>query len=202
MTSWLIRQAHRNDLQTVLNILSMRVIWLQSRGSDQWSTFAQWPPKLSETIDLGHTWLLETVDREPIGTITVSANGDPDFWTSAELTTPSLYLAKLATVPPDYVSEQATVTPSDIRGLGRLMLAWSVDYAARAQLEAVRLDVWRTAFDLHRWYEQNGWTKVRTVDLPHRKSGTLFQRVPFRQQLNNLCEVPDLVSTAAIFSDD
>jgi hypothetical protein len=202
MRSWLIRQAHREDLQTVLNILSMRVIWLHSRGSDQWSTFAQWPPKLTETIDLGHTWLVETTDHEPIGTITVTTSGDPDFWTPEELAAPSLYVAKLATVPPDYVPERATVPPSDIRGLGRLMLDWSVDYAARAELEAIRLDVWRTAYDLHRWYMNNGWTKVRTVELPHRKSGTLFERKPCRQTLPNLCEVPMLAKPAVIFSDD
>jgi hypothetical protein len=79
------------------------------------------------------------------------------------------------------------------------MLEWSVHYAARAQLQAVRVDVWRTAHKLHRWYRQHGWTTVRTVELPHRKSGTLFERAATRILLPNVCEIPSPRNSGCVF---
>ncbi|OLF18214.1 hypothetical protein BU204_06485 [Actinophytocola xanthii] len=167
---WLLRQAEPDDLDTVLEILGQRVAWLRRRGSDQWSTFPRWPAKLKASISRGETWIAESREHEPVGTITVFTSGDTDFWSPDELAIPALYLAKLATLPPD------AGAPDVVHGLGQLILEWTVDYAARAHLAVVRLDVWRTAHALHRWYELHGWTKVRTIELPHRKSGTLFER--------------------------
>lgn len=199
MTIWRMRQATQGDLRTVLDVLSMRVAWLREQGSDQWSTFPRWPAKLEDAISRGQTWLLETNEHEPVGTVTLSTIGDPDFWNPDERVIPALYVAKLATLPPGEAEKNTRIPSRKTRGLGNLMLLWTVDYAARAQLAVVRVDVWRTAHDLHNWYERHGWTKVRTVELPHRKSGALFERQAVRQSLPDIYEAPRLTGSTTLF---
>jgi hypothetical protein len=40
----------------------------------------------------------------------------------------------------------------------------------------LRVDAWKTNPDLGRYYESQSFAHVRTVDLPHRRSGALYQR--------------------------
>ena len=156
--------ATRNDVDTILNLLEARVGWLRARGSDQWSTWLTWPAQLPDSIDRDEVILLYD-GPEPVATMTISQDGDPDFWTPAELAEPALYVSKLATRL-DRAGEE----------IGRLLLDWSVNYAHELGAHFVRLDVWRSAVDLHDYYLKRGWHYVRTVYAPHRHSGTLFER--------------------------
>jgi GNAT superfamily N-acetyltransferase len=151
-------------MDTVLNLLEARVGWLRERGSDQWSTWLTWPAKLPESIDRGEVLLLFDGD-DAVATITVSAEGDPDFWTPAELAEPALYISKLATRL-DRAGQE----------LGTRLLDWTVDHAYRTGRRFVRLDVWRSATELHDYYLKRGWHHRRTVYAEHRHSGTLFER--------------------------
>lgn len=160
----LVRPARTADFDTVMGLLDERVRWLRARGSDQWITADRWPPSVRASIEEGRVFLLEDDDGSPVGTITVSTAGDQDFWTAAELSEPALYLAKLATA--------RRVAGRD---LGGLLLRWCEVHAARLGCAELRLDVWRTAPGLHRWYEQHGWQHVRTVEAPGRYSGALFR---------------------------
>ena len=56
------------------------------------------------------------------------------------------------------------------------MLDWAADLAAGRGLTWLRLDAWRTSDRLHAYYRRHGFTHMRTVDLPHRGSGAIFQR--------------------------
>jgi GNAT superfamily N-acetyltransferase len=157
-----IRRAIPGDLGDVLCLLNAAASWLHSRGLDQWpGGFGA--DRIAPLIDRGEVYLV-CEDGIAIATVTVSAEGDTDFWTSAELAEPALYIAKLA-----IVRGQAG------QRLGELLLRWTVDLAARQGANWARLDVWRTNHELHAWYRRAGWTEVRTVPLPHRRSGTLFQ---------------------------
>lgn len=166
MLTYEMRLAMPSEINTVMDLLTARVTWLQERGSDQWSTYARWRPEMVEAIRLGHVWLLERLaDQRPVGTVTVSHQADPDFWTEDEQQTPALYLGKLATDP-----EEAG------QDIGGVILRWSLYWAVRTGAEEVRFDVWRTATDLHRYYQRQGWTYLRTVEVPNRFSGALFTR--------------------------
>jgi GNAT superfamily N-acetyltransferase len=158
-----IRLATGDDLDEVLALLNQAASWLHSRGLDQWpGGFGA--DRIAPLLDRGEVYLLHE-DTAAIATVTVSRRGDTDFWTPAELAEPALYIAKLA-VARDHAGNQ----------LGELILRWTVDLAARQHLTWARLDAWRTNHQLHSWYRRIGWQQVRTVPLPHRNSGTLFQR--------------------------
>jgi GNAT superfamily N-acetyltransferase len=60
--------------------------------------------------------------------------------------------------------------------IGGRLLDWAGDLAASAGRRWLRLDAWKGNTALHRYYERHGFTHVRTVDLWHRGSGSLFQR--------------------------
>ena len=159
-----VHTATRDDIDTVLNLLEARVGWLRARGSDQWSTWLTWPAQLPDSIDRGEVILLYD-GPDPVATMTVSTDGDTDFWTPAELAEPALYVSKLATRP-DLAGQE----------LGKLLLDWSVGRAHELGARFVRLDAWRSATELHDYYLKRGWHYVRTVYAPHRHSGTLFER--------------------------
>ncbi|MFD2813286.1 GNAT family N-acetyltransferase [Prauserella oleivorans] len=164
--SYTIWNAGELDLDAVMRLLHDRVEWLRNRGSDQWSTYSRWRPEMKASIARRETWLMrDGSTNEPVGTITMSTEGDPEFWTTAERQQPALYLAKLA-------------TSVQCRGqnLGRLLLDFSLYHAAATGRHEVRMDVWRTATDLHAYYVRQGWRHIRTVELPHRYSGALFSR--------------------------
>ncbi len=166
MGSYTIWTATQAELDTVMRLLHDRVRWLREKGSDQWSTYQRWRPEMEASIRRHETWLLRD-DRtyEPVGTITLSSKGDPEFWSEQERAIPALYLAKLATSP-----ERSG------QGLGRLLLDVSLYLAVAHSYKEARMDVWRTATKLHEYYRQQGWEHVRTVELPHRHSGALFTR--------------------------
>lgn len=161
-----MRQASPDDLDQVIELLTRRREWLEARGSDQWSTNRhRLRPRMDEAIRTGRTWLLTDLNRRTLGTITITTEGDRDFWTADELATRALYLSRLAT-DPDYAGHE----------LGRVMLDWALWMANKRGCAEVRLDAWKTAAGLHEYYVQHGWTYLRTVQAPGRYSGALFSR--------------------------
>jgi GNAT superfamily N-acetyltransferase len=162
----IIRRAIPDDTPTVYEILHHAAGWLHERGYDQWPNGS---PSLSydqllRQIGRGETWLV--IDgRDPVATIAITPQGDPDFWTPDELAQSAAYISKAA-----------VVRSRAGEGLGALVLRWVIDHAADRGAVWARLDAWRTNQELHAYYCRQGWTYLRTVDLPHRRSGTLFQR--------------------------
>jgi len=77
------------------------------------------------------------------------------------------------------------LAPTHRRGesLGRLMLTWAQDWAARSDFDLLRWDVWRTNEQLQDYYRSIGGEYIRTVHLAHRWSGALFQ-IPARRIAN------------------
>lgn len=160
---YVMRVAERGDLDTVIALLDARIHWLRARGSDQWSTGSTFRTRLANNIERSETWLLED-NGVAIATITLGAEGDPDFWTPDELRERAIYVSKMA-------------SKIDRRGegLGALMIRWAQDRAARAGLDVVRWDAWRTNPQLQNYYRSIGARYVRTVDVADRWSGALFE---------------------------
>lgn len=161
-----IRLAVPADQPAVLEILHGAACWLHERGYDQWpeGSPSLSPGQIGAQIARGETYLVSE-GRAPVATIAVSADGDPDFWTEAELAEPAVYISKAAVV-----RRRAGA------GIGDLTLRWVIDRAATQGARWGRLDAWRTNTDLHAYYQQRGWDYLRTVELAGRKSGALFQR--------------------------
>lgn len=158
-----IERATRADLPEVLQVLNEAAAWLHSRGLDQWPD-GFGPERIGPMVDRREVWIACDGGR-PVGTMTISGEADPDFWTVAESRQPAVYVSKLA------ITRDETGS-----GLGALLLRWATDYAARIGCEWIRLDAWRTNEGLHAYYQRQGWDHVRTVSLPYRRSGALFQR--------------------------
>lgn len=167
MTVPIVRQAVPDDLDDVVRIIDERTDWLQARGSDQWSTRREHlRSRMAQRVCNGETVVLVTPGTgRVLATMSTSRTPDPDFWTAAEQRVPALYISRLATAM------------TGARGAGALLLCWSIVHSGQAGLLDVRLDAWKTATGLHRYYIRNGWTYLRTVDLPHRHSGALFHHV-------------------------
>jgi len=61
-------------------------------------------------------------------------------------------------------------------GLGADVIDWACKRAGELGNDWVRIDVWTDNTGLHRYYEQQGFRHVRTLDLTDYPSGALFQR--------------------------
>ncbi|GAA4522815.1 hypothetical protein GCM10023191_102270 [Actinoallomurus oryzae] len=164
-----IRPAIADDLDDVLALLNASSRWLSDRGLDQWGN-GFGPDRIGPLIDRREVYIVHDGDT-PVATAAASADGDTDFWTSDELAENALYLSKV-TIARDRAG----------RGLGTTLFRWLVDQAARNGVDLVRLDAWRTNRNLHDYYEQTGWSYVRTAERKHRRSGALFQRVAERDE--------------------
>ena len=165
---YVMHRADPADLSEVMALLDERKRWLQERGSDQWNTNRVFGARMGSAVDRQQTWLLRD-DGASIGTLTITSEGDPDFWTPEELRAPALYLGKMA---------------SSVRrrgeGLGSLMFSWAQDWTARSGFDWLRWDVWRTNEQLQDYYRSLGGQYLRTVHASDRWSGALFQ-IPARR---------------------
>lgn len=151
------------DLPEVMALLDERKRWLHERGSDQWSTGRAFETRMANAVGRRNAWLLRD-DGASIATLTITSEGDPDFWTSEELRAPALYLGKMV----------SAVRRSG-EGLGSLMLSWAQDWAAQSNFDLLRWDVWRTNEQLQDYYRSLGGRYIRTVQAAGRWSGALFE---------------------------
>jgi GNAT superfamily N-acetyltransferase len=163
-----IRQARTDDLSAIAQILDDAGDWMRSHGiTDQWPT--HFPlSDLTDRITRGELHIAYD-DTTPVGTFALDHHADPEFWHDDPNGIAAGYLHRLA------------VTRSHAgQGIG----AQLIDHADRLLTTAgrrwLRLDCAKNNTRLHDYYRQLGFTHVRSVDLPHRKSGALFQRLTSR----------------------
>jgi len=159
-----IGRATVDDLGVVLGVLNEAAAWLHGRGLDQWPD-GFGAARIGPYIARGEVWLVRDDDGRAVATVRLTAEADPAFWTAAERAELALYMSNLA-----IVRTRAGA------GLGALVLRWAGDYAARLGYAWVRADAWRTNARLHAYYRGHGWEHLRTVTVPGRRSGALFQR--------------------------
>ena len=160
---YVMHRAGTADLPEVLALLDERIRWLRERGSKQWNTGRDFESRMANAIGRQETWLLRD-DSVSIATLTLTSEGDPDFWTPDELMESALYVGKMA----------SAVRRSG-EGLGALMLSWAQDWAARSGFDSLRWDVWRTNEQLRDYYRSIGGRYIRTVQAVDRWSGALFE---------------------------
>lgn len=149
--------------------------WLATLGTDQWQSLHRGRHgtgrTLAEAIERGEVYLAWD-GEQAVGTLTLDDYADPEFWRPADHPDQALYVHRMV------VSRAA-------RGndIGGQMITWALERAEDRGKIWLRLDAWRTNHQLHRYYLQHGFDHVRTIDLPHRGSGALFQQtVPHRRR--------------------
>ncbi|MEU3078518.1 GNAT family N-acetyltransferase [Streptomyces laurentii] len=163
-----IEPANTDDITLLMSLRTEAENWLAAQGSDQWSdreTGAAAISKWRVAIDEGRTWLIRDESRDlTLGTVS-RGPADMDFWTAADRPEQGLYLYKLM-----------VRRDSSGLGIGSLVIDWACRLAALEGRAWVRLDCWRTATGLQRYYDSLGFEHVRTEAPAHRKSGWLGQR--------------------------
>ncbi|MGH3500945.1 MAG: GNAT family N-acetyltransferase [Nocardioidaceae bacterium] len=168
MTAFLIAPAREADLDTILAFRLEASRWLQEKGIDQWTR--PWPDEETQeqrilaSIQAGETYMIWDRDA-PIATVAVDTFADPRLWTEAERAEAAYYVHRLI-VRRAYGGI----------GLGAEITDWAGARAAKAGKRWIRVDVWTTNVPLQRWYREQGFTHVRTLDTSDYPSGALFQR--------------------------
>ena len=168
-----LRRAEAADLKGVLTLLADTAEWLYSRGVRQWPRGGFGPERIEPLIEERVLYLVDDELRylelddtmPPVATIALDGHADPEFWTMADDPRAALYVHKLAVARPWSGS-----------GLGDALLDWAGTAAYDAGLPWLRLDCAKSNPRLQDYYRRRGFRHLRTVDLPHRSSGALFQR--------------------------
>lgn len=162
----IITQATDNDLAAVLAMRYEASAWLAEIGIDQWRH--HWPNKdamverVGASIQAGETWMVRDDQEHLAATVALDTYADPHLWTPDEIDEPAMYLHRLIVRRP-------------YAGLGAEILDWASAKAAHLGKRWVRIDVWTDNTPLHKYYQRNGFTHVRTLNSDY-PSGALFQR--------------------------
>ncbi|MFI6812101.1 GNAT family N-acetyltransferase [Nonomuraea sp. NPDC050328] len=164
-----LRRAEPGDLSGVLTLLADTAEWLHSQGVRQWPRGGFGPERIEPLIGERVLHVLDAdlggLTAGPIACIALDGHADPEFWTPADRPADARYVHKLA------VSRAWSGM-----GLGDALLDWAGATVGDAGLGWLRLDCAKDNAGLQRYYRRRGFTHLRTVDLPHRASGALFQR--------------------------
>lgn len=171
--SYEIRLAEARDLEDIYGLIGEAAGWLQgTKNTDQWAR--PWPnrqardARLRQAIEDHLTWMLHVGGRLA-GTITIREQGSSDLWEVAELLDPAVYVSRLI-VRRRYAG----------RKIGAALLDWAGLQGIRNwQANWIRVDVWTTNSELHDYYQNQGFTYLRTrpYDDPWEyPSAALFQK--------------------------
>ncbi|MGW6582317.1 GNAT family N-acetyltransferase [Streptomyces globisporus] len=163
MKDLLVRPGRIDELNVVETLLCEASAWLASRSIDQW----QYPPhrdRITEALERG-VCFLAFEDSRPIATIQVDDFADPEFWNPEDRPEAALYVHRMA-----------VARSNSGAGVGSMLLDWASERAAEQGKRWLRLDAWKDNQGLHQFYKDAGFTLLRIMDLPHRRSGALFQR--------------------------
>ncbi|MEA2496704.1 MAG: hypothetical protein QOJ29_4615 [Thermoleophilaceae bacterium] len=159
-----IGPAHRKDLPAVARLLDQAGDWMRSQGiTDQWPV--RFPiSDLVQRVDRGELHI--AYDNEtPVGTFALDHHADPEFWHDDPDGTHAGYLHRLA-----------VADTHRGQGIGSQLVDHASDLVARSGRPWLRLDCAKHNRRLHAYYRTLGFAHTATVDVPHRKSGALFQR--------------------------
>ncbi|GAA4396125.1 hypothetical protein GCM10023088_78370 [Actinomadura verrucosospora] len=164
MTSpYVLRRAEAGDVPAMVAMRREAEQWLAERGIEQWT--AKWTTvgaeKLERAARQRRAWVLEDAGAV-VATVTLGGP-DEDLWHVED--GPALYLYKLM-----------VARSHSGRGIGEMLLDWACDQAARYRYPALRLDIWPNNHGLGAYYESTGFRHVRTVDVPGRDTGRLYER--------------------------
>ena len=162
-----------DDLGAVLGLIEDARRWLKAQGKDQWAE--PWPDeeqrdaRVLKGLANKKTVIVRQGDT-PVATVTMANWHNPKVWMPAacacDLSERAVYLHRLITAR-KYAGH----------GLGELLIDWAAKRArAKYGAQWIRIDVWTTNTDLHRYYQRLGFESCGSCPDPSYPSGALFQR--------------------------
>jgi len=159
-----IRAARTEDLPAIAHLLNEAGEWMRRQGiTDQWPS--QFPlSDLAGRADRGELHIAYD-HGTPVGTFAVDYHADPEFWHDDPNGDRAGYLHRLA-----------IARTHAGHGIGHQLINHADHLVADTGRQWLRLDCAKHNTRLHDYYRQLRFTQLPTVDLPHRKSGALFQR--------------------------
>src|SRR5215472_2069438 len=168
-----IRLAEARDLEDIHGLIGEAAGWLQgTKNTDQWAR--PWPNRqarnirLRQAVDDRLTWMLH-IEGHLAGTITIREQGSSDLWEVGELLDPAVYVSRLI-VRRRYAGRKVGAALLDWAGLQGIR-KWRANW--------IRVDVWTTNTELHGYYEERGFSHIRTIPFADKwvyPSAALFQK--------------------------
>jgi GNAT superfamily N-acetyltransferase len=160
----IIRPAGTPDLPAIARLLDEAGNWMRRQGiTDQWPS--QFPlSDLADRADRGELHIAYD-HGTPVGTFAIDYHADPEFWHDD----PGGELA-------GYLHRLAVARTHAGHGIGAQLVKHAACLVDGTGHQSLRLDCAKHNTRLHDYYRQLGFTHLQTIDLPHRKSGALFQR--------------------------
>jgi len=162
-----------DDLGAILGLIEEASHWLKAWGRDQWAE--PWPSREQRDARVlkglvNRKTVIVRQGDSAVATVTMANWHNPRVWMrgacECDLTERAIYLHRLITAR-RYAGH----------GLGELLINWAAG-RARAMYGAkwIRIDVWTTNTDLHRYYQGIGFESCGRCPDPSYPSGALFQR--------------------------
>ena len=178
-------QLAADQVDEALDVLEDAAAWLASQGIVQWPASFRRPTPADVHQDYsatlhtaamaGELWVLrDQTTHRAVGTIAITDQIDADFaahWPGGP--GDASYLSRLA------VRREAAGNQ-----LGGLLLDGGARVASSAGTRWVRLHCAKRNPRLQEYYLSQGFRHITTVDLPHRKSGALFERPAYQLRLD------------------
>ncbi|MEV6317422.1 GNAT family N-acetyltransferase [Streptomyces sp. NPDC051776] len=164
-----IRQGGTGDVPAIVAMLDGAVAWLVQEGrtgqwgTEPWSARPQGVEKVTEVVRSGVAWLAE-VDAVPAGAVVLAPY-------------PSEHVPRVAE-PEVFVRLLVTDRRHAGHGVGRTLLAHTVEEARRQDIGLVRVDCYAGAGGrLVEYYRRNGFTPAETFTVGEWPGQVLERRV-------------------------
>lgn len=139
--------------------------WLEERNIDQYRRGVD-PAVVRRNIDRqidAHQFFGWQVDGRVVAVVALTE--PDDLWTDAERAEPQTYIGRLLVASDQHGHSHGAAVVEAVAAEAR-------DHGDKW----LRLNCWSTNTKLHAYYESIGFRHVRTVDVPGRMSGALFER--------------------------
>jgi ribosomal protein S18 acetylase RimI-like enzyme len=160
----IIRNATTHDVDAVVALRVESEEWLHAAGIEQWINRERGVRNIRDSVAAGATYVVTDEAGDVVASLTLNSP-DYDFWNDEDEPDTALYLYKFM------ISARYRGS-----GLGDELLDWACAQAEDRGKKWLRLDCWRENQALQRYYQRRGFENVRTVVVPGRGSGALFQR--------------------------
>jgi ribosomal protein S18 acetylase RimI-like enzyme len=152
----MIRKAHTQDLEGVLQMLFRCRDAMRSAGIFQWNEHYPNRLVLSEDIKKGSLHVMIIKDSIT-GCISIGTEKDPEYQTAEWLTEDSLHL---------YVHRLAVDPAEQGKGHARKLMDFAENMARQWECASVRLDTFSQNKRNLRFYEKRGYTRLQNVYFP------------------------------------
>lgn len=169
-------EATDENLQVVLRLIDEAAQWLRTKDTDQWAL--PWPDPISRNervrrgLDGNKTWFVQDEARNTLATVTIATHANHDVW-------PAWAWADESTHNSDavYVHRLIVARGQAGNGLGEDLFDWAGQRAARQYgAKWIRIDVWTSNSDLHKYYESKGFKPAGFCADRKYPSGALFEK--------------------------